>query len=50
MASGEFSADLCEQLFAVPKRVASRINWRRGSVDSVLIFQAKILAADGTAI
>jgi hypothetical protein len=50
MASGEFSAELCEQLFSVPKRTASRISWRQGSVNTVLIFQSTVLTADGTTL
>jgi hypothetical protein len=50
MASGEFSTELCEQLFAIHKYVASKINWRRGPGTSVFIFRAKILAPDGTGL
>jgi hypothetical protein len=46
MASGEFSSELCEQLFAVPKTVASRIAWRPDG-SGVFKFQAKVLTADG---
>jgi hypothetical protein len=46
MASGEFSAELCEQLFAVPKTVASRIAWRQDG-SGVFKFQAKVLTPDG---
>lgn len=47
MAFGEFSPELCEQLFAVPKTLASRIEWKRGQGKDVLIFQAKVLTPDG---
>jgi hypothetical protein len=50
MASGEFSAKLCEQLFAVPKYTVSRISWKRGPGMDVLIFQAQVLAEDGTGL
>jgi hypothetical protein len=46
MASGEFSPELCEQLFAVPKTVASRINWKTDS-SGIVKFQAQVLTADG---
>ncbi|MFY9904795.1 MAG: hypothetical protein WAK62_06590, partial [Terriglobales bacterium] len=48
MASAEFSPELCEQLYALPKQVASRINWKRGPGEDVFIFRAKVLAPDGT--
>jgi hypothetical protein len=50
MASGEFTAALCEQLYAAPKYVASKIRWRPGSGEGVLIFQAKVLTQDGTGL
>jgi hypothetical protein len=37
---------LCEQLFAVPKSVVSRIGWKSAGGD-VLKFRAKVLTADG---
>jgi len=46
MASGEFSPELCEQLFKVPKTVASRITWRPDAF-GIFKFQAKVLTADG---
>src|SRR5258707_10319391 len=46
MASGEFSPELCEQLFLVPKTVASRINWKTDS-SGIVKFQAQVLTADG---
>jgi hypothetical protein len=46
MASGEFSPELCEQLFTVPKTVASRITWKSDGL-GVFKFQAKVLTADG---
>jgi len=50
MASSEFNATLCEQLFLAPKYVASRIRWRSGNGDDVFIFQAKVLTEDGTGL
>jgi hypothetical protein len=50
MASGEFTASLCEQLHAAPKYVASRIRWRAGTGEGVFIFQAKVLTEDGTGL
>ena len=41
MASAEFSPELCEQLYALPKQVASRINWKRGPGEDVFLFQSK---------
>jgi hypothetical protein len=49
MASGEFSPELCEQLFAVPKTVVSRINWKSDGSD-VFKFQAQVLTADGNGL
>jgi hypothetical protein len=46
MASGEFSAELCEQLFAINKTVVSRINWKPED-DGVYHFQAQVLTPDG---
>jgi hypothetical protein len=50
MASGEFSATLCEQLHVARKYSASRIRWRSGSGEAVYIFQAKVLTEDGTGL
>lgn len=47
MASGEFTQGLCDQLYAAPKSVVSRIRWRPGNGQDVLIFQAQVLTADG---
>lgn len=46
MAYGDFSAELCEQLFQIPKYTASRICWKPTPSGS-LIFQAKVLTVDG---
>lgn len=46
MASGDFSPELCEQLFAIQKTVASRINWKTDP-SGVVKFQAQVLTADG---
>ena len=46
MASGDFSPELCEQLFEVPKKVVSRINWKP-EAPGVFKFQAQVLTADG---
>jgi hypothetical protein len=46
MASGDFTPELCEQLFAVPKYTASRIVWKANGPD-VLIFVATVLTEDG---
>ena len=46
MASGEFSPELCEQLFTVPKTVVSRINWKNDG-SGIFKFQAQVLTADG---
>lgn len=50
MASGEFTAGLCEQLHAAPKYAASMIRWRPGNGEGVFIFQAKVLTEDGTGL
>jgi len=49
MASGEFSAELCEQLFNIPKYTATRISWKPAGKD-VFIFQAQVLTADGAGL
>ncbi len=46
MAYGEFSPELCEQLHAVSKYVASRIAWK-SDAQGALKFQAKVLTPDG---
>lgn len=46
IASGEFSSELCEQLFTVPKYTASRIAWKPGPGNKY-IFQCQVLTADG---
>jgi hypothetical protein len=46
MATGDFSPELCEQLFSVPKTVASKINWKPDA-SGVFKFQAQVLTADG---
>lgn len=46
MASGEFSEQMCEQLFKVPKRVVSQINWKAEAF-GIFKFQAQVLTADG---
>jgi hypothetical protein len=49
MASIDFSPALCEQLFKVPKYVASRLSWRQDG-NLKFTFQAKILTEDGTGL
>jgi hypothetical protein len=46
MASGEFSPELCDELFKVPKTVVSRIAWKTDGF-GVAKFQAKVLTPDG---
>jgi hypothetical protein len=50
MGFGDFSPELCEQLFRIRKTVASRITWRQGTSPLVFIFQATVLAPDGTGL
>jgi len=46
MATSDFSPELCEQLFKVPKYLASRIVWKQiGSLKC--LFLAKVLTEDG---
>lgn len=46
MATGEFSAEMCETLHKVPKSVASRIAWKPNG-DGVFVFQAVAITPDG---
>jgi hypothetical protein len=46
MARTEFTAEVCEALFAAPKSLASRIAWRQRD-PRTFTFQAKVLAEDG---
>ncbi len=50
MASGEFTSEICERLYAAPKHVASRIRWTPGNGNMVLIFRAHVLTVDGIAL
>src|SRR5690242_2530460 len=49
MAAVDFSPALCEQLFNVPKYVASRIEWNADGPRK-FIFLAKVLTEDGTGL
>jgi hypothetical protein len=50
MGFGDFSPELCEQLFSVRKIVASNISWKQGESPLVFLFQAKVLAPDGAGL
>lgn len=45
----EFTADECEELFNVPKYVASRIAWKETNKNSY-VFRAKVLTSTGKAL
>lgn len=49
MASGEFTSELCEQLHATSKYVASSLKWKRSSAGTVLL-QAAVLTEDGSGL
>jgi hypothetical protein len=49
MASLDFSEEFCEQLFKVPKYLASRISWKQMG-NFKFVCQAKVLAEDGTGL
>ena len=50
MGFGDFSPELCEQLFHIRKIVASRISWKQGESPLVFIFQASVLTPDGAGL
>jgi hypothetical protein len=47
MASADFTPEMCELIFVVPKRVISRISWQRANAKDVFIFRAKVLMPTG---
>lgn len=49
MATGDFSPELCEQLFKAPKYTASRISWKHKNLYTHS-FRASVLTEDGTGL
>jgi len=49
MPSSEFTPELCERLYAAPKRIVSRIEWKPSPSGTVLL-QAAVFTEDGTGL
>jgi hypothetical protein len=47
MTTVQYTPQLCEELYSIPKFVASSIHWKPGDGPGKYIFQAQILTQDG---